>query len=183
MHGITIFSIALALAMDAFAVAVAVAASVHSVTDRHIFRLCWHFGLFQFLMPIIGWSIGEGLLLLIKNTAPWVAFGLLCFLGLKMIWESGHVEAKGKYYDPTTGWSLIGLSVATSLDALAVGVSLALVQVSILRAAIIIGLVAFCITFVGVKVGNRIGFYAGKWAERAGGGVLIVIAFNVLLQR
>ncbi len=182
MNTVTMLSMALALAMDAFAVAVAIAASLHMLTDRHIFRLSWHFGLFQFLMPIIGWSIGEGLLVFIKGIAPWVAFGLLCFLGIKMIWESRHIEIKGQHYDPTRGWSLIALSIATSVDALAVGVSLALVHCSILQAAIIIGLVAFCMTFAGTKVGKRVGIYAGKWAERAGGVVLMIVAFNILLK-
>ena len=182
MDGITLFGVAIALAMDAFAVAAAVAAAIHHLTGRHIFRLSWHFGLFQFLMPLIGWSVGEGLLVVIKDIAPWVAFGLLCFLGLKMIWEARHPETRSQHYDPTKGWSLVGLSIATSIDALAVGISLALVKISIVRAAIIIGLVAFCLTYIGTQIGDRAGAWVGQWAERFGGVVLIAIAFNILLQ-
>jgi putative Mn2+ efflux pump MntP len=182
MDDITLFGIALALAMDAFAVSAAVAAAIHRLTGRHIFRLSWHFGLFQFLMPLIGWSVGAGLLVVIRDLAPWVAFGLLCFLGLKMIWEARHPETRSQHYDPTRGWSLVGLSIATSIDALAVGISLALVNMSIVRAAIIIGVVASCITYIGTKVGDRAGSYVGQWAERFGGVVLIAIAFNILLK-
>jgi manganese efflux pump family protein len=180
MNTITLLGIALALAMDAFAVAAAVAASLPGLTRRHVFRLSWHFGLFQFLMPVIGWFLGAGLLGVLRSAAYLVAGGLLFFLGLRMLWESRHPDTRSSHYDPTRGWSLVGLSIATSLDALAVGVSLALVQVSIIKAALVIGTVAAALTFIGTRVGRTAGAYCGQWAERFGGAVLIVIAGNIL---
>ena len=183
MNTITLLGIALALAMDAFAVAAAVAASLPRLTQRHVFRLSWHFGLFQFLMPVIGWFLGAGLLGVLRNAAYLVAGGLLFFLGLRMIWESRRPETRSRHYDPTRGWSLVGLSIATSIDALAVGVSLALVKVSIVKASLVIGVVAAVITFIGTLAGRTAGAYIGQWAERSGGAVLIAIACNILYNR
>jgi putative Mn2+ efflux pump MntP len=182
MDTITLLGIALAMAMDAFAVSAAVVASLRSLTARHVFRLSWHFGLFQFLMPVIGWLLGTGLLPVMRNLAPWAASGLLLFLGARMIWEARHPETRSRHFDPTRGWSLVVLSVATSLDALAVGVTLALVQVSIVKAALVIGVVAAVITFVGTLVGRTAGAYIGQWAERCGGAVLIAIAVNIAVR-
>jgi manganese efflux pump family protein len=182
MDTITLLGIALAMAMDAFAVSAAVVASLGGLTVRHVFRLSWHFGLFQFLMPVIGWLLGTGLLPVMRNLAPWAASGLLLFLGARMIWEARHPETRSRHFDPTRGWSLVVLSVATSLDALAVGVTLALVQVSIVKAALVIGVVAAVITFVGTMVGRTAGAYIGQWAERCGGAVLIAIAVNIAVR-
>ncbi len=182
MDSMTLLGIALALAMDAFAVAAAVSAALPSLTTGHIIRLSWHFGLFQAVMPVIGWCLGASLLRVMGGIDHWIAFGLLFFLGLRMIWESRHPETRSQHYDPTRGWSLVGLSVATSIDALAVGISLALVKVSIAVASITIGMVALIMTFIGTKIGRRAGSYVGQWAERAGGIVLIAIAFNILLK-
>ena len=123
MDAITLFGLALALAMDAFAVAISVAAGLPRLTSRHIFRLAWHFGLFQAMLPVIGWVGGTAVSRLMMSIDHWIAFGLLSFLGLRMInharttdeWKTGH--------DPTKGWSLVGLSLATSIDAFAVGIS------------------------------------------------------------
>jgi putative Mn2+ efflux pump MntP len=182
MDDITLLGIALAMAMDAFAVSAAVVASLRRLTPRHVFRLSWHFGLFQFLMPVIGWLLGNGLLPVMRNFAPWAASGLLLFLGARMIREARHPENRSRHFDPTRGWSLVGLSIATSLDALAVGVTLALVQVSIVRAALVIGVVAAGITFIGTLVGRTVGAYTGQWAERCGGAVLIAIAVNIAVR-
>ena len=124
MDSLTLISTALALAMDAFAVAVAVAISLNSHTWRHTLRLSWHFGMFQALMPITGWLLGEAIIKYIGSLGNWIACIILCLLGGKMIWESFHEEDIIRDFDPTRGMSLMGLSIATSLDAFAVGVSL-----------------------------------------------------------
>ncbi len=180
MNSLTLFGTALALGADAFAVSAAVAASLPALTGRHIFRLVWHFGLFQALMTIVGWFGGEGLSTFMFGMNYWVASGLLFFLGVKMIHESFHPETRGRNFDPTRGWSLVGLSIATSVDALAVGVSLSLIGVSVWTPALIIGLAALLMSFVGTRLGRSIGVTLGQWAERAGGLVLIVIGIRIL---
>ena len=182
MDLLTILGTAWALAMDAFAVAAAVAAGLPRLTARHTFRLTWHFGLFQALMTIIGWFGGSVLSSFIGLLGNWIAFGLLTFLGIRMIRQSFQPENRGHDYDPTRGWSLMGLSIATSLDALAVGVSLGLIGLSIWVPAAIIGAVALVLTYVGTHIGRRAGDSLGHWAERIGGVVLIAIGCRILIQ-
>jgi putative Mn2+ efflux pump MntP len=179
---LTILGTAWALAMDAFAVATAVAAGLPEWTARHTFRLAWHFGLFQAMMPIIGWFGGSALLPFMAAVDHWIAFGLLAFLGLRMIWQARHPQDRSQDFDPTRGWSLVVLSVATSIDAFAVGVSLGLIGTPIWLPALIIGLVTLVLTYGGTRIGRKAGHYLGPWAERLGGVVLIGIGTRILLQ-
>ena len=128
----TLLGMAWALALDAFAVAAVVAAGLGRITFRHVFRLAWHFGFFQAAMPVAGWFGGTAASSFVAAFAHWAAAGLLCLIGLRMIWESRESEEPETGFDPTRGWSLVGLSVATSIDALAVGLSLGLIGISIL---------------------------------------------------
>jgi putative Mn2+ efflux pump MntP len=180
LDDITLFVTASALGADAFAVSAGVAASLDQVSQRHTFRLIWHFGLFQALMTLLGWAGGEGLSKLLFGLNHWIAAGILFFLGVKMVWESNESADAAKDYDPTRGWSLVGLSVATSLDAMAVGVTFSLMSMSIWRPALLIGLVALVMTFVGMTLGKRAGLAIGHWAERAGGFVLVGIGIRIL---
>jgi putative Mn2+ efflux pump MntP len=179
---LTLLATAVALAMDAFAVATAVSIALPRITARQTFRLSWHFGLFQALMPIIGWYGGTAVASLIRAVDHWVAFGLLSFLGLRMIWQSRRSESRRMGSDPTRGWSLVGLSAATSIDALAVGLSLGLIGVSIWLPAAVIGGVTLVLTFVGTRIGRLTGPRLGRWAERIGGAVLIAIGIRILVQ-
>jgi manganese efflux pump family protein len=179
---ITLFGTALALGMDAFAVAAAVSASLTTFTRRHTFRLVWHFGLFQSLMTLLGWFGGDSIAKFMSGLNYWLAFALLVGLGLNMIRQSRHPEDRVRDYDPTRGWSLVGLSIATSIDALAVGVSFGLLKVTIPIPALIIGLVALIMTYIGTRVGLKTGAYLGKRAELLGGLVLIGIGINILAQ-
>jgi putative Mn2+ efflux pump MntP len=155
---LSILAVAFGLAMDAFAVSIAAGLTIRRLGGRHVFRLAFYFGLFQFLMPVLGWLAGRTLQDLLAAAGPWIAFILLAFIGGKMIWESFHTEeqraARG---DPSRGWTLISLSIAISLDALAVGVSLALLDVSIWTPSLVIGLVAGGMTAVGTIFGSRLG--------------------------
>jgi putative Mn2+ efflux pump MntP len=182
LNWLTVLGVAVALAMDAFAVAVASGLMLEQVTGRHRFRLGFHFGLFQFLMPMFGWLAGREVAEYIHSYDHWVAFGLLSFVGGKMIWEAvmPHDERRSTRADPTRGWSLVTLSVATSLDALAVGFSMAAMGVSIFLPSVVIGLVAGVLTVVGLSFGRRLGAGWGHWAEVAGGLVLLAIGVKIL---
>lgn len=182
LNWLLISCIAVGLAMDAFAVAIAAGLSIPDLTNRHVFRMAWHFGLFQFLMPIMGWAAGSTLLPYIKAYDHWIAFGLLVAVGGKMIHEAFSGDRADSTYDPTRGLMLVVLSVATSIDALAVGLSLAVIQVSIWIPSLLFGLVAAILTTVGARFGGRLG---ARWRSRAkilGGCVLILIGLRILIS-
>lgn len=180
---LSIIGIAVALAMDAFAVAIAVGCRIPKLTYRHYFRLSFHFGLFQALMPLLGWYLGTKVEHLIVNIDHWVAFGLLAIIGAKMIQESrSHKdELNSALKDPTRKWSLMLLSIATSIDAFAVGLSMALMNVEIVTPIIIIGIVALAFTIAGMICGRRLGGYLGRKAELIGGLILIAIGIKILI--
>lgn len=184
MNLLFVFPIALALAMDAFAVSVGISMRLGRVTNSQGFRLALNFGFFQFMMAILGWLAGHSILRYIQTFDHWAAFGLLFLIGGKMIYESFRSLEKSKksVNDPTRGISLLMLSVATSIDALAVGLSFAALQEAILHPAIVIGLVAFLMTIIGTKIGPVIGKVAGKRAELFGGLVLIFIGVKILFE-
>ncbi|MBI5556758.1 MAG: manganese efflux pump [Deltaproteobacteria bacterium] len=182
METLTLLFLALALAMDAFAVALAAGVTLHPVSKRQLFRLGFHFGLFQGLMPILGWLAGLSLQSLICDYDHWLAFGLLSFVGGKMIHEAfGDGNDKEKT-DPTRGATMVMLSIATSIDALAVGLSLALIGVSIWTPALVIALTASTLTVAGMLMGGRIGMIWGKRVEVVGGLLLIAIGLKILVE-
>lgn len=184
MSFLIILTIALALAMDVFAVSVGLSVGLGRMTDKQAFRLAFHFGLFQFVMPVAGWAAGGTFVRFIEDYDHWIAFGLLLFVGGKMIVESFRPEDRKKQInrDPTQGLSLFVLSLATSIDALAIGLGFAALHVKILYPAAVIGAVAFLITFAGAKVGPFFGRLVGKRAELAGGIILILIGLKILLE-
>jgi putative Mn2+ efflux pump MntP len=179
---ISIILIAFGLALDAFAVSVGAGIALGKVTFKQAFRMSFHFGLFQFLMPVIGWLAGRSVRDLIAGPDHWVAFGLLAFVGGKMIWEGLHRCEGEKRGDPTRGATLILLSFATSIDALAVGLSLAFISVAILYPAVVIGLVAAALTALGINLGKKIGERFSHGVEVLGGIVLIGIGAKILLE-
>ena len=183
MQLINISAIAVALAMDAFAVSIVTGVNLKDVSFRQTFRLSWHFGLFQALMPIIGWSAGLSIRTYIEHVDHWIAFALLSFVGVNMIrgaFKNNKNDEPKK--DPTKGDSLVVLSIATSIDALALGLRLAILNVSIWTPAVIIGVVAGVFTILGLQIGKRIGSATrlSLYAERIGGIVLIVIGMKIL---
>lgn len=177
-----ILGIAFGLAMDAFAAAIACGVILCGVSRRQVFRLSFHFGLFQFAMPVIGWLAGLSIIGWVEAFDHWIAFGLLGFIGGKMIWESFHsFEQRARSgHDPTRGISMVSLSIATSIDALAVGLVFATERVRILYPSIVIGLVAALMTALGMVIGCRIGARFGSRMERIGGFVLILIGLKIL---
>ncbi len=181
MDFVNLLGIATALAMDAFAVSIAAGTVVAPVTPRHIFRLAFHFGLFQAMMPVLGWFAGRELATHISAYGHWVAFGLLAFVSTKMLWESLRAESSDSVSDPTRGLMLVTLAVATSIDALAVGLSMAFMEVSIWLPSLVIGLVAAAFSGVGIAFGSRFGSKLGRWAELVGGCVLLLIGVRMLV--
>jgi putative Mn2+ efflux pump MntP len=176
--------IALALAMDAFAVTLGIGAALKRLTLGQSLRLAFSFGLFQFGMPILGWAAGRSILPLIEAVDHWVAAGLLFLVGGRMVYDSFRSQEKDKPgpQDLTRGLNLLMLSVATSIDALAVGLSLAMLSVPILYPALVIGAVAFAVTFLGTRLGPVFGRLAGKRAELVGALVLFAIAIKILVD-
>ncbi|WP_319542483.1 manganese efflux pump MntP family protein [uncultured Pseudodesulfovibrio sp.] len=181
MGSIELITIAIALAMDAFAVAIATGVSLKCVSPRQTFRLAWHFGLFQALMPILGWFMGGTVSSYIEAYDHWIAFGLLAYIGYKMIREAFEDE-EACQSDPTKGISLVVLSIATSIDALAVGFSLSMLGISVWWPSLVIGIVATLFTIVGLQFGKTAAkaHSIGKYAELVGGTVLICIGFKIL---
>ena len=178
-----LIGIAVALAMDAFAVALGVGVSVSPLTGRHYFRLGFHFGLLQALMPIIGWLAGRSVQQYIVDYDHWIALILLSLIGGHMIYEALHPDREErKDGDPTRGFRLILLSIATSIDALAVGLSLAMLNVSVWFPSLIIGLVACAFTLIGLRIGRRIGEVWGPRVEIFGGIILILIGIKIVVD-
>lgn len=178
----SILIIAVGLGMDAFSVAIGIATVTRTASYGPAFRLSFHFGLFQTLMPIAGWFAGMTVAPVIEGYDHWVAFGLLAYVGGKMIVESFREQEKIHREDPTKGLSLVMLSVATSIDALAVGLSFAFLKIPILYPSIIIGVVAFIMTMIGMVFGEKLGGLMGKKVETIGGVILIGIGVKILIE-
>ena len=181
MDLIAIFLIAVSLALDAFAVSVSSGISVPGFGWRQAVKMgCW-FGAFQFLMPLLGWALGSSVSRYIEAVDHWIAFALLAILGINMLREarSGDTEEASA----SLGFRVMfAMAVATSIDALAVGVSMAFMPVDILSSAGIIGIVAFVLSVVGGLVGRRLGCLFQRRAELVGGLVLIGIGVKILCE-
>lgn len=177
--------IAVGLSMDAFAVSICKGLGMKKVNLKVAFALALFFGGFQALMPLIGWALGSQFLWLISPIDHWIAFVLLAVIGGKMLWEALHDEEgedDGKPADKIDLGEFFILTVATSIDALAVGISFAALAVDIVPSILIIGVVTFCFTIAGVFVGNFFGSRYEKPASIVGGVVLILIGLKILLE-
>jgi manganese efflux pump family protein len=177
-----ILLIAVGLAMDAFAVSLGIGAAGRANSARPRFRLCFHFGLFQFAMPILGWLGGTSVAHLISSVDHWVAFSLLAFVGGRMVQSGLGQDEIPNLSDPSRGRVLVMLSVATSIDALAVGLSLAMLRVHVVFPSIVIGVVAAGLSLTGLLLGRRLGTAFGKRTEVLGGLILIAIGVRVLIE-
>ena len=169
------------MAFDAFGVAIAVGITLGKLDRWTIFRLGWHFGFAQFGMPIIGWLAGGYLSDWIGSFGNWLAALVLFVIGVRLIWEQFHIEERKWKGDPTRGASLIVLMIATSIDALAAGFSLALVGISILFPTLIIGAVAAAMTVLGLIFGRFLGLRYSRTAGIIGGVLLIGLAIKAVI--
>lgn len=184
MSLLSLLLIAVALGMDAFAVAIGTGIVIKRLTFGPVFRLSFHFGLFQFMMPIIGWAAGRTISDYIVDYDHWIAFVLLAYIGSKMIWDSVKNSESDMFddKDPTKGVTLVFLSVATSIDALAVGLSLAFLNIRILCPSVVIGIVAALMTVCGMVFGDLLGKMIGKKVGILGGLILIGIGIKILIE-
>jgi len=175
-----ILVLAFVLGIDAASVAMAIGAC--GCTFKQGCRLSFSFGLFQFVMPIIGWFLGKNVVSLIQSFDHWVAFGLLFIIGAKMLYEAfSHKNEDAPQCDRTQGWNLIALSVATSIDALGAGVIMGIQNMGFLYPSAIIGVIAAMMTFTGIKLGDILSSVVGKRMEAVGGLVLIGLGIKMLL--
>jgi putative Mn2+ efflux pump MntP len=182
LRPITIIGIALGLAMDAFAVSIASGAAIRELRLRHALRIALFFGVFQAAMPVAGWATGIGLRDLIGGIDHWIAFGLLAAVGIKMIYESARMGPGKKRMDPLNPSILLILSIATSIDALAVGISFAFLRIAIVTPVLVIGMVTFLLSLSGVYLGDRAGHLFEKKIALLGGILLIIIGIKILIE-
>jgi putative Mn2+ efflux pump MntP len=178
---IEMISLAVGLSMDAMAVSLCAAASGFASAPRPGIRIAFHFGLFQAVMPLLGWLAGSTVAPLVAGFDHWLAFLLLAFVAVRMIRSGLGSDAPDPPNDPTRGANLIMLSVATSIDAMAVGFSLALLSTPILLPCLLIGVVTFALSFAATRLGGRIGLRFGKRMEILGGLVLLLIGLRILI--
>ncbi len=185
MDLLSIFGIALGLSMDAFAVSITNGVLIKNMKFHQGVLIAISFGFFQSLMPIIGWLTARFISGYLSRFSHWIAFILLAIIGIKMIWESRQLENdevtndRWNCLNPVT---LFTLSIATSIDALAVGVSFGVLNSKIVLPVIIIGLVTFFICLIGVNLGKKIGHLFEKKIEVFGGVVLILIGIKILIE-
>jgi manganese efflux pump family protein len=187
MELLHIFLIAIALSMDALAVSVVNGCIIKNLNFKHALRIAFFFGLFQAVMPLAGWAAGLYFRTYIEKIDHWIAFVLLLFIGGKMIYESTIIKKdvceigakKKNCLDFTT---LILLSIATSIDALAVGISFSILNINIIEPILIIGAVTFVMCFFGVLIGDKIGHFFEDKLEIAGGVILILMGFKILFE-
>jgi len=173
-----IFGIALALAVDAFCTALSIGTAKRY--PGQAFRLSFHFGLFQALMPVVGWWLGRQVVEWVQAWDHWLASGILLVIGLHMLWESFQREEEVVARDRSRKWSLVALSVATSIDALAVGVVFGVMEAAILFPCLVIGVVAGLMTLLGLHLGRRLRRRYGSWLQVAGAVLLILLAIRFL---
>lgn len=183
----TILLTAFALSMDAFAVSITKGITLNKINKQIAFKIAFFFGLFQGMMPFLGWFLGIRFESYIKSIDHWIAFFLLSFIGIKMILDAKEVDndilnTNEKYNSlySINNKELIILSIATSIDALAAGISFAFLNIDIVPICLSIGIITFLVCFIGVIIGKKIGAMFKNYAQIIGGIILILIGLNIL---
>ena len=181
MEFVTIALISISLAMDALAVSLCIGTTGQISALRGKIRLAAHFGIFQAGMTALGWLAGETIVHYVEGFDHWIAFALLGYVGFNLIRAGLAKDGEAFEQDPSTGKTLVILSFATSIDAFAVGLSIAFLNVPILLSVVMIGLVALCLSAIGLFAGIRLGETFGKRMEILGGLILIGIGIRVVI--
>jgi len=182
MNNLSILFIAVGLSMDAFAVSISSGLAIKKLKIRHAFLIASFFGLFQAIMPILGWLSGVKVRNFISSFDHWLAFLILSIIGGKMIYEATKLEEAAQKTDPLNIYLLFLLAIATSLDALAVGLSFALLNIKVIIPAVIIGITTFLFSLSGVFIGKKFGHFFEKKIEIIGGIILICIGIKILSE-
>ena len=180
---IQVFLIALSLAMDAMAVSVSAGIACRGSAVKQGLRLGAWFGAFQFAMPLLGFALGQALASYVEAVAPYIAFALLAFIGGRMIWDALRGDNDQEDMSSLSNGRVCLLAIATSIDALAVGVGASLMAMPLLPSCVIIGVVAFALSFLGAVAGRKLGQRFNTWAQVAGGIVLIGIGLKFLIEK
>ena len=173
--------IAIGLAMDAFAVSICKGLAMKKMNWKKAIIVGLYFGIFQALMPVIGYFLGTTFESLVTKVDHWIAFILLAFIGGKMLKEAFDNNSEG-YNDSVNFKTMVVLAIATSIDALAIGITFAFFDVNIVLAVSIIGIITFIISVLGVKIGNRFGDKYQNKAQLMGGIILVLLGFKILLE-
>jgi putative Mn2+ efflux pump MntP len=182
MDLLTIFLIAVGLSFDTFAVSVSTGITISFIRFWQAVKIAATLALFQGLMPLAGWFLGNQVSSYIIIYDHWVAFGLLSFLGIKMAWESLKKDEKKSNFNPLNRMVLLGMAIATSIDALIVGVSFAFINLNIYLAILVIGGVTFFVSMIGMLFGKKVGDKLGKRVEIIGGIILVGIGVKILIS-
>lgn len=183
MNAWVLLVIAASLAMDCFSVSLGIGSSPLPTTSRRVWRIAWHFGFFHFIMVCLGWLLGSTVITFISGFDHWIAFSLLAWVGIRMIREGISDEDElESHHDPSRGKTLVMLSLATSLDSLGVGLSMAFLKANILVASLVISLVVFLFSVVGLLVGNKLSEKFGRRMEIAGGIILFIIGLRIVIS-
>lgn len=180
----TLFSLiilAIGLSMDSFAVSLTSGVLMRPFSARRACKFALILAIFQGCMPVIGWMLGVGFRNYIESIDHWIALALLTYLGGRMIYESLQHEEESKF-DPCCTRTAMSMGFATSIDAMAVGISLSFLKVDMLQSAIIIGITTFIFSFAGIYIGKKVGSYLKKGAEMIGGIILILIGVKICLE-
>lgn len=181
MNLVEIILIGIGLSMDCFAVAITFSTK-QRLKKKDIMRTAFFFGLFQGIMPVIGWVLGASVKDLIQQFDHWVAFAILSFIGIKMIMQSLKADPGQNKLDIRNLGVLVSLSLATSIDALITGITFGFIEINILLASMVIFGITFLNTILGTKIGERTTFLPARWAERIGGIVLIGIGVKTVIE-
>lgn len=182
MSFVEILLIAISLAMDSFAVSITAGLILKSFSPKHFVRIAFYMGLFQAIMPVLGWMIGTSFRHYIISIDHWVAFFLLLVLGGKMIYDDLKCEDDHCCFDPQKRLVVIGLALATSIDALVVGVNFAFLDMDIINPIYIIGITSFVLSFLGVFIGCQVGTNVKLKFTLIGGVILIGLGINILYE-
>jgi len=180
MEWYTTLLVAIGLAMDAFAVSLGIGTTKVANQPRPVFRISFHMGFFQGFMTFLGWLAGSTIANFIQSVDHWIALGLLAFVGIRMIISGFNPESEVEKADPSHGGTLVMICIATSIDAMAVGLGMAMLDAKILVPSLVIGLITFGLSLFGLLAGYRLGEKFGKKMEIIGGIILVAIGLRIL---